>query len=306
MPLSVQSVWHRDLKLENALLDGSKALRVKICDFGYSKVGGRRSSACLLLGCSPGLLMGQAAGDSSMGRGPGGGCLPAALCLPLQYPPGAGVGCCGLVGAAVVHVRGRRAVRARQRRRACAPPAPPSSSAPPTHAMVWSPHTSTPTYLLQSGEWDSVPDSRVGTPAYVAPEVLSRQPYDGAKVDVWSLGVILYVMLVGFYPFLDPGDPQNLSRTIPRLRSVIYSYPPGLRLSRECRDLISRIFVANPAQRLSVSQIRQHPWFTKDLPPNVSQVPGGGTAARWRSSLPEARCPGLGPAACLAAPVRPA
>lgn len=48
--------------------------------------------------------------------------------------------------------------------------------------------------------------------------------------------------------------------------SVKYSFPSNLHLSKECLDLMSRIFVANPQQRISIAQIKQHPWFLKNLP----------------------------------------
>ncbi|XP_021668029.1 serine/threonine-protein kinase SRK2I isoform X2 [Hevea brasiliensis] len=114
-------VCHRDLKLENTLLDGSEAPRLKICDFGYSK-------------------------------------------------------------SSVLH---------------------------------------------------SQPKSTVGTPAYIAPEVLLRQEYDGKIADVWSCGVTLYVMLVGAYPFEDPDEPRDFRKTI---------------------------------QRITIPQIKNHEWFLKNLP----------------------------------------
>ncbi|CAN6449427.1 unnamed protein product [Victoria cruziana] len=95
-------VCHRDLKLENTLLDGNATPRLKICDFGYSK-------------------------------------------------------------SSVLH---------------------------------------------------SQPKSTVGTPAYIAPEVLLNKEYDGKIADVWSCGVTLYVMLVGAYPFEDPAEPKNFKKTI--------------------------------------------------------------------------------------------
>ncbi|GJN40728.1 hypothetical protein PR202_gn00021 [Eleusine coracana subsp. coracana] len=149
-----EQVCHRDLKLENTLLDGSVAPRLKICDFGYSK-------------------------------------------------------------SSVLH---------------------------------------------------SQPKSTVGTPAYIAPEVLSRKEYDGKVADVWSCGVTLYVMLVGAYPFEDPDDPRNFRKTITRILSVQYSIPDYVRISMECRHLLSRIFVGNPEQRITIPEIKNHPWFLKNLP----------------------------------------
>ncbi|CAI0375314.1 unnamed protein product [Linum tenue] len=147
-------ICHRDLKLENTLLDGSPAPRLKICDFGYSK-------------------------------------------------------------SSLLHSR---------------------------------------------------PKSTVGTPAYIAPEVLSRREYDGKLADVWSCGVTLYVMLVGAYPFEDQDDPKNFRKTIN------YKIPDYVHISQDCRHLISRIFVANPLKRVTIKEIKSHPWFLKNLPRELTEA----------------------------------
>ncbi|KAH1237045.1 Serine/threonine-protein kinase SAPK2 [Glycine max] len=120
--------------------------------------------------------------------------------------------------------------------------------------------------FLQSSVLHSQPKSTVGTPAYIAPEVLSRREYDGKVADVWSCGVTLYVMLVGAYPFEDPEDPRNFRKTLQRILSVHYSIPDYVRISKECRHLLSRIFVANPEKRITIPEIKMHPWFLKNLP----------------------------------------
>ncbi|AQK47461.1 Serine/threonine-protein kinase SRK2A [Zea mays] len=153
------NICHRDLKLENTLLDGSPAPRLKICDFGYSK-------------------------------------------------------------SSVLHSR---------------------------------------------------PKSTVGTPAYIAPEVLSRREYDGKHADVWSCGVTLYVMLVGAYPFEDPKDPKNFRKTIQRIMSVQYKIPEYVHVSHNCRHLLSRIFVQNPYKRITMSEIKTHPWYLKNLPRELKE-----------------------------------
>ncbi|RLM75320.1 hypothetical protein C2845_PM15G08540 [Panicum miliaceum] len=155
-----QQICHRDLKLENTLLDGSPAPRLKICDFGYSK-------------------------------------------------------------SSLLH---------------------------------------------------SKPKSTVGTPAYIAPEVLSRREYDGKTADVWSCGVTLYVMLVGAYPFEDPDDPKNFRKTIGRIMSIQYKIPEYVHVSQDCKELLSRIFVANSAKRITIREIRNHPWFLKNLPRELTEA----------------------------------
>ncbi|XP_068312953.1 serine/threonine-protein kinase SAPK2-like [Pyrus communis] len=119
----------------------------------------------------------------------------------------------------------------------------------------------------------SQPKSTVGTPAYIAPEVLSKKQYDGKIADVWSCGVTLYVMIVGAYPFEDPEDPRNFRKTIGRILSVQYAVPDYVRVSIECRHLLSRIFVENPEKRITIPEIKNHPWFLKNLP--VEMMEGG-------------------------------
>ncbi|KAI3803888.1 hypothetical protein L1987_32052 [Smallanthus sonchifolius] len=164
-------ICHRDLKLENTLLDGSPAPRLKICDFGYSK-------------------------------------------------------------SSLLHSR---------------------------------------------------PKSTVGTPAYIAPEVLSRREYDGKTADVWSCGVTLYVMLVGAYPFEDQEDPKNFRKTIQRIMAVQYKIPDYVHISQDCRHLLSRIFVANASRRITLKEIKSHPWFLKNLPRELTEP---AQAAYYRKENP--------------------
>ncbi|KAK1267953.1 Serine/threonine-protein kinase SAPK10 [Acorus gramineus] len=117
----------------------------------------------------------------------------------------------------------------------------------------------------------SQPKSTVGTPAYIAPEVLLKQEYDGKIADVWSCGVTLFVMLVGAYPFEDPDEPRNFRSTIQRILTVQYSIPDYVHVSAECQHLISRIFVATPATRISIPEIRNHEWFLKNLPAGLME-----------------------------------
>lgn len=130
----------------------------------------------------------------------------------------------------------------------------------------------------KSGLLHSQPKSTVGTPAYIAPEVLSRKEYNGKIADVWSCGVTLYVMLVGAYPFEDPDDPKNFRKTIGRIMNVQYSIPDYIRVSPACRHLLSRIFVANPYKRITIPEIKQHPWFLKNLPKELVE----GERTRYR------------------------
>lgn len=102
-----------------------------------------------------------------------------------------------------------------------------------------------------------------GSPCYAAPElVLTQTPYEGRKVDIWSLGVILYAMLSGYLPFDD--DPENEDGSdIVRLYHYICRTPLTFPeyVSPLARDLLRKIIVPDPKKRININEIRHHPWL---------------------------------------------
>ncbi|KAJ3012182.1 hypothetical protein HKX48_006420 [Thoreauomyces humboldtii] len=93
-----------------------------------------------------------------------------------------------------------------------------------------------------------------GSASYAAPEMIARKDYTGPEVDLWSVGVILYVMVCGAMPF-DEGHPGRMYAAI---MGAKYTLPDTL--SDDCRDLITRILQKLPSDRLTLEQIRDHPW----------------------------------------------
>ncbi|WVY98612.1 hypothetical protein V8G54_030763 [Vigna mungo] len=102
--------------------------------------------------------------------------------------------------------------------------------------------------------------STVGTPDYIAPEVLLKKGY-GMECDWWSLGAIMYEMLVGYPPFYSD-EPMLTCRKIVNWRNYL-KFPEEVKLSAEAKDLISRL-LCNVEQRLGTKgadEIKAHPWF---------------------------------------------
>ena len=97
-----------------------------------------------------------------------------------------------------------------------------------------------------------------------APEVISAKThYDGTKADIWSCGVMLYVMLFCEYPFERPEDEQDkygFQKVLDRIMRVDYRIPKYPRISSECKDLIQGILVGDPDKRLNIESIQRHPW----------------------------------------------
>ncbi|KAF3773389.1 CBL-interacting serine/threonine-protein kinase 5 [Nymphaea thermarum] len=111
---------------------------------------------------------------------------------------------------------------------------------------------------LPEQHWhDGLLHTQCGTPAYVAPEVLRKKGYDGAKADIWSCGVILYVLLAGFLPFQD----ENIMHMYRKVFKAEFQVPPWF--SPDVRHLLAKILVTDPNKRITISQIMEVPWFKK-------------------------------------------
>eukprot|EP01080_Neovahlkampfia_damariscottae_P007525 gene7525-11849_t len=95
-----------------------------------------------------------------------------------------------------------------------------------------------------------------GTPHYVAPEVLSGS-YDGISADVWSLGIILFVMLSGCHPF----DGDSVAELFNRIENLEFKYPNYF--TKGARALLDKIIVVDPKKRATMEDIKNDPWFKK-------------------------------------------
>ncbi|TPX51115.1 hypothetical protein SeMB42_g01042 [Synchytrium endobioticum] len=112
------------------------------------------------------------------------------------------------------------------------------------------------------------PDSQLqtfcGSLYFAAPELLNAKAYTGPEVDIWSLGIILYVLVCGRVPFDDTSMPVLHSK----IKAGHVEFPSHL--SHECKHLILRMLVTHPAQRASMLEVKTHPWMVKghDGPPD--------------------------------------
>lgn len=113
---------------------------------------------------------------------------------------------------------------------------------------------------------DGLLHTTCGTPAYVSPEVIGKKGYDGAKADLWSCGVILYVLLAGFLPFQD----DNLVAMYKKIYKGDFKCPPWF--SPESRRLITKLLDPNPNTRITITKLMETPWFKKSIPRAVKGV----------------------------------
>ncbi|KAG0757075.1 hypothetical protein G6F57_012543 [Rhizopus arrhizus] len=107
-----------------------------------------------------------------------------------------------------------------------------------------------------------------GSPNYAAPEVISGRLYAGPEVDVWSCGVILYVMLCGRLPF----DDEYIPTLFKKINGGIYKMPSYL--SPDTKSLLNSMLVVDPLRRITIQEIRrQNEWFKKNLPDYLQPLP---------------------------------
>jgi len=97
---------------------------------------------------------------------------------------------------------------------------------------------------------------KCGTPAYIAPEVISGEGYENYYIDHWSLGIVLYAMLCITVPF----KAENMNDLLQVIKITKVSFP--VKLSQNCKDLILNLLKINPYERLSIPKILLHPWLS--------------------------------------------
>ncbi|XP_013706599.2 CBL-interacting serine/threonine-protein kinase 6-like [Brassica napus] len=104
---------------------------------------------------------------------------------------------------------------------------------------------------------DGLLHTTCGTPAYVSPEVILKKGYDGAKADLWSCGVILFVLLAGYLPFQD----DNLVNMYKKIYRGDFKCPGWL--SSDARRLVVKLLDPNPNTRITIGKVMDSPWFKK-------------------------------------------
>ena len=111
--------------------------------------------------------------------------------------------------------------------------------------------------LSNYSRYDILLDTPCGSPCYASPEMVNGQKYNGFLTDIWSTGIILYAMICGYLPFEDNNDGQLFEK-------IFYCkihYPKYI--GELPLDLLKKIIVSEPCKRITLEQIKQHPFYLK-------------------------------------------
>ncbi|CAM9704664.1 unnamed protein product, partial [Sphacelaria rigidula] len=119
--------------------------------------------------------------------------------------------------------------------------------------------------------------TQCGTPGYVAPEILNAKEY-GTSVDMWSIGVIIYILLGGYPPFMD----ENQTRLFRKIKAGNFKFHEEYwrHVSADAQDLIKKLLVVDEKRRYTATQAVNHPWLTvkgdslkgRDLGKNLDEL----------------------------------
>ncbi len=126
-----------------------------------------------------------------------------------------------------------------------------------------------------------------GKPNYISPEILASDgPFDGFAIDLWATGVILFIMLVGLPPweFARPEDPRYKMVTKGKLLRMLESWKRPV--SPLAADLLQKMLLEDPRQRLSLTEVKDHPWVVNDDDTDSMLYQGGASGQGdegWRA-----------------------
>lgn len=113
--------------------------------------------------------------------------------------------------------------------------------------------------LTEQVQQDGLLHTLCGTPSYVAPDILTKKGYDGAKVDIWTCGIILFVLNAGYLPFHD----SNLMGMYHKICNGEFKCPKWM--SSELKRFLRRLLDINPMTRITIEEIMNDSWFKKGL-----------------------------------------
>mmetsp|Transcript_63887 Transcript_63887/g.152358 ORF Transcript_63887/g.152358 Transcript_63887/m.152358 type:complete len:402 (+) Transcript_63887:2082-3287(+) len=108
-----------------------------------------------------------------------------------------------------------------------------------------------------------------GSPHYASPEVVSNEPYNGIKADIWSCGIILYALLTGKLPFDE--ENENIRKLFNKIRFEPAKIPKTI--SIDCRELIRSLLTIDPEKRITIEKIKNNSWFKSSPLPESCRIP---------------------------------